>query len=435
MPGELATKLRLVRCPKCRLLLPELPHYNVYKCGGCGTTLQAKRRKSDDVNSESSSHESEKTPRNSSDLVSENISSKKQQLVFSLENVERTTTAAAYSTGEPSLDDSCRKSQNQNGPRENDPGTKATECSSVENAGRDQSDRGECNGEQLEISNLSAEDLENEMAACEHSGIKINRHEVSNKCCSPGLTRCETEANDANLQLAGPEDSNNKSLLLKGLKEELYSATGEQNFKSDIPGGAKSTANTTESASASRSTANVASEKASISDITACIGKGHAASYNNVISYTELLKQAQSSINVSFERIRSMDKSDATEVINPGSEFGDTLGELSSSPTTRSSHAYDGSVSSDDGMDEHIPGYQHLNPLDNTNSVVDDVSDERPRMAKILVDSIIYGESKAHQRLNFSSDFRSENHHVMKAADRKEFPSKMPFHYPVVHLL
>ncbi|KAI9102223.1 hypothetical protein K1719_023733 [Acacia pycnantha] len=428
MPGELATKLRLVRCPKCRLLLPELPHYDVYKCGGCSATLQAKRRKSEEVNSESSSHESKKTPRNSSGLVSEDPSGKKEQLVFSLENVERTTTAAAASSGELSLDDNCRKSQNQNGLGENDLGTKTTECSSVENAGRDQSERGECNAEQLAISNLSDKDLEYEMYASEHSGIKINRHEVSNKCCSTGLTTCEIKANDANLQLAGPKELNNDSLLLKGSEEELYSATHEQNLRSDVPGGAKSTANTTESFSTSKSTANVAPEKASISHITACIGKGHATSDDHVISSTELLKQSQSSINISFERGRSTDISDATEVINLGSEFSGTLGELSNSPTTRSSHAYDGSVSSYDGVDELIPGYQHLNPLDNTNSVVDDVSDERPRMSRILVDSMTYGDSKAHQRLNFSSDFPSENHHV-KAVDRKEFQSKMPFHY------
>ncbi|KAK4258184.1 hypothetical protein QN277_007657 [Acacia crassicarpa] len=40
-----------------------------------------------------------------------------------------------------------------------------------------------------------------------------------------------------------------------------------------------------------------------------------------------------------------------------------------------------------------------------------------------------YGDPKAQQRLNFSSDFPSENHHVMKAVDRNEFQSKMPFHY------
>ncbi|XP_048446460.1 uncharacterized protein LOC103952812 isoform X1 [Pyrus x bretschneideri] len=44
MSPELTTKVRLVRCPKCRLLLAELPEIPVYKCGGCGVTLQAKSR-------------------------------------------------------------------------------------------------------------------------------------------------------------------------------------------------------------------------------------------------------------------------------------------------------------------------------------------------------------------------------------------------------
>ncbi|RZC55978.1 hypothetical protein C5167_014827 [Papaver somniferum] len=35
-------KVRLVRCPKCRGLLPELPNVPLYKCGGCGATLRAK---------------------------------------------------------------------------------------------------------------------------------------------------------------------------------------------------------------------------------------------------------------------------------------------------------------------------------------------------------------------------------------------------------
>lgn len=40
MAAEFTTKVRLVRCPKCRLLLPELPDFQVYRCGGCGTILQ-----------------------------------------------------------------------------------------------------------------------------------------------------------------------------------------------------------------------------------------------------------------------------------------------------------------------------------------------------------------------------------------------------------
>ncbi|XP_018504338.2 protein ENHANCED DISEASE RESISTANCE 4-like [Pyrus x bretschneideri] len=44
MSSELTTKVRLVRCPECRQLLAELPETPVYKCGGCGVTLQAKSR-------------------------------------------------------------------------------------------------------------------------------------------------------------------------------------------------------------------------------------------------------------------------------------------------------------------------------------------------------------------------------------------------------
>lgn len=34
--------VRLVRCPNCENLLPELPGYSVYQCGGCGAVLRAK---------------------------------------------------------------------------------------------------------------------------------------------------------------------------------------------------------------------------------------------------------------------------------------------------------------------------------------------------------------------------------------------------------
>ncbi|EOX95762.1 Uncharacterized protein TCM_005187 isoform 1 [Theobroma cacao] len=39
-----STKVRLVRCPKCENLLPELADYSVYQCGGCGAVLRAKVR-------------------------------------------------------------------------------------------------------------------------------------------------------------------------------------------------------------------------------------------------------------------------------------------------------------------------------------------------------------------------------------------------------
>ncbi|CAB4308238.1 unnamed protein product [Prunus armeniaca] len=42
MLSALTTKVRLVRCPQCRQLLPELPDFQVYRCGGCGATLKAR---------------------------------------------------------------------------------------------------------------------------------------------------------------------------------------------------------------------------------------------------------------------------------------------------------------------------------------------------------------------------------------------------------
>ncbi|KAK4400939.1 hypothetical protein Sango_1200000 [Sesamum angolense] len=35
-----AAKVRLVRCPKCENLLPELPDFSLYQCGGCGAVLR-----------------------------------------------------------------------------------------------------------------------------------------------------------------------------------------------------------------------------------------------------------------------------------------------------------------------------------------------------------------------------------------------------------
>ncbi|BFG22121.1 hypothetical protein CerSpe_083950 [Prunus speciosa] len=40
-----SAKVRLVRCPKCENLLPELADYSVYQCGGCGAVLRANKKR------------------------------------------------------------------------------------------------------------------------------------------------------------------------------------------------------------------------------------------------------------------------------------------------------------------------------------------------------------------------------------------------------
>ncbi|KAJ8555846.1 hypothetical protein K7X08_013342 [Anisodus acutangulus] len=42
--AEASSNVRLVRCPKCGNLLPELHDFSVYQCGGCGTVLRAKNK-------------------------------------------------------------------------------------------------------------------------------------------------------------------------------------------------------------------------------------------------------------------------------------------------------------------------------------------------------------------------------------------------------
>lgn len=42
--AEASSNVRLVRCPKCGNLLPELHDFSVYQCGGCGTALRAKNK-------------------------------------------------------------------------------------------------------------------------------------------------------------------------------------------------------------------------------------------------------------------------------------------------------------------------------------------------------------------------------------------------------
>lgn len=42
MASGTTPKVRLVRCPKCRLVLPEVADVPVYKCGGCDAILVGK---------------------------------------------------------------------------------------------------------------------------------------------------------------------------------------------------------------------------------------------------------------------------------------------------------------------------------------------------------------------------------------------------------
>ncbi|XP_014504930.1 protein ENHANCED DISEASE RESISTANCE 4 [Vigna radiata var. radiata] len=165
MSGESAPKPkpRLVLCPKCWQLLPESPDYDVYKCGGCGTTLQAKKRRSKDVNSESSMHETDAAPRNAVDPKADDKQyNNEEKLLRYQENGVREKLISS-SSGKCSLDGYDRRDQIENGEcngeqlvasqvngfNEETTRSSSRECSSSENGGRDQIKDGEFNGKQL----------------------------------------------------------------------------------------------------------------------------------------------------------------------------------------------------------------------------------------------------------------------------------------------
>ncbi|KAK3022382.1 hypothetical protein RJ639_047356 [Escallonia herrerae] len=59
MTSQMNTKFRLVRCPRCQRILPELAEVPIYSCGGCGALLQAKVRKNQSQDLGSRIHETD----------------------------------------------------------------------------------------------------------------------------------------------------------------------------------------------------------------------------------------------------------------------------------------------------------------------------------------------------------------------------------------
>ncbi|KAL6530377.1 hypothetical protein OROHE_014730 [Orobanche hederae] len=87
MTTQVNTKVRLVRCPKCRQVLAELPGVPLYKCGGCGTVLQAKNRRLETDTTKSSSKETDfvvKSREDDLEAMSSSIVSTSQSEIESL---------------------------------------------------------------------------------------------------------------------------------------------------------------------------------------------------------------------------------------------------------------------------------------------------------------------------------------------------------------
>ncbi|KAF8402469.1 hypothetical protein HHK36_010554 [Tetracentron sinense] len=260
------TKVRLVRCPKCRQLLPELPSLPVYKCGGCGIVLRAK------ICIEGG----------------KNVGSGTPEIGLAKKN-------------EPEHDSGDNKSGSSSQK------TILTEefSSDIKN-GKDQNGFGYCDKQQS-------------------GSIKFSNGVSS----SSELTCHENEESSSEAGGNREVDGNSGSV---------------SNFRSS----------SLDSQRASRVRSSILAAQRPLDEII--------SSETGNSSLNEHLQQPQKIVNHDFDHTRSRDAMETTELVDHrviSANLGGGLGDVSRSPMARSAHAYDGSVSSHDDLDDQVPD-QHL---------------------------------------------------------------------------
>ncbi|KAJ9160488.1 hypothetical protein P3X46_025886 [Hevea brasiliensis] len=354
-------KIRIVRCPRCRNILPELPDFPVYECGGCGAHLQAKVRKENAKSTASGLPETDASKLNKLDLVSED----KESSSLSHETI-------LHSEGECSPYESNGRGQIESGNCNDDKPTGSFLTNEDENNASDQNVSEDFDIEQLKDANLSNADQKsgsdkNESAICDYQQVRgvnlsdedhnndshqneslacnVEPHGVSNEDCSSdepshlsngmlshsplSRTNSEVEFNDESLPLAAKAklkaeaDANNESdsVFRRSRQEELVDTKGTTSID----------------------TAQQPAGESISSDILISSPKDH-------------VEQPQEIAHHGFACVRSIDAFEIEDFVNPSSELSGTLIDLSKSPTTRSSRAYyDDGVSSYEGTDDQLP--------------------------------------------------------------------------------
>ncbi|KAK6271575.1 hypothetical protein POUND7_008673 [Theobroma cacao] len=237
------------------------------------------------------------------------------------------------------------------------------------------SNDGQQNGsEQLQLEHLEYCDVQQPGVSME-SSFSTELHRENEELMLLAEANLEAETNDKTSQLEGVNselETNDKSdSNIRGLSIDNPLATKEINLT-----------------------------------VTACAAAGAVISSDN-------LEQPQKSEDRGFNRIRSSDTFESGDFFSPSSELSGHLEYLSKSTTTRSSHAYDGSISSYDGMDDHFTD-QQINSFKNNykaaNYLVPEDSRRRDKLPAKGMMNGNYG-MQDHAR-NFSSDLSNKRHYA-----------------------
>ncbi|OVA17309.1 Protein of unknown function DUF3133 [Macleaya cordata] len=264
--------VRLVRCPKCRGILPELANVPLYKCGGCGATLRAKNRKQADQSTSSGTLDDNPAQNNELEHASQG-----KELTSSSQEVNMCPT-------EPS--------------------------------------------EQVQFEGCSKE----------QSGSRI----VSKGISSPGELNCQEKKEHSEAEGSTEADGNNGvdyglSSPDSQIISEGYSTTYTPHRSSD-----ESIPSQTDNSSSN--------EQLEQSQEIFRRDSDHSRS-RDTVETTEVTDEN----NIPEEdKLSGREVTDANNILEED-KFSGRLIRVSKSPTTRSSHAYDGSVSSYEGWDDQVP--------------------------------------------------------------------------------
>ncbi|KAE8702630.1 Kinase interacting family protein, putative isoform 1 [Hibiscus syriacus] len=135
--------------------------------------------------------------------------------------------------------------------------------------------------------------------------------------------------------------------------------------------------------------------------VTASAAAGEVMSSDNLFSSPiELMEQPQRSEDRVFDHVNPTESFKTSDFVSPGSKLSDPdLGYLSKSTTTRTSHAYDGSISSYDGMDDQFLDQQIHSFKNNYKAGNYLVPEETKRKDKLPAKGLMNGNAR-----NFSSN-------------------------------
>ncbi|EEF41595.1 hypothetical protein RCOM_0690150 [Ricinus communis] len=358
MSSRTSPKIRLVRCPKCRHILPELPDVPVYECGGCGTRLQAKIKKENANSTTAGSPETNTRETSKLDYVSEDnkSSSSIQAILHSAGECSRNQNNGRYQIESSDCrGDKVTVVNLQNEDEKNaghQSGSEDFESQQLQDvnlsnddrkSGSDKKERGVCYDEQVVRDvYLSREDRSSSSHRSESLTGNVEQLGISNEDCSlnelSNLVSGELAQSPLGGTISEVEINDESSLLALKVEAEADHETSHSFTRS--------------------SQGELVHTNGSVPFATAHWLEGANISSDILDSspHEVLEQQPQESSHHRSDRVKSTDTFETTEFFTPSSELSGTFIDLSKSPTTRSSRAYyDDGVSSYEGTDDQLP--------------------------------------------------------------------------------